>query len=402
MPESPILLVCMPEFGYLQRQLTVVQALTARGHQAHVLTDPRFAEPVRRAGGILIDLFEGRPLEAVDATSIPVPSRYVTFAAVYLESMARQLAPLRPGLVIYDSFAVVAPLLADRLGVPAVNICFGHAAFPARHLARIQQDPRVRTAPACLEAVHRLRELYGLTRASPFSYLDNLSPVLNLYGEPAQLLNAEERAAFEPIAYFGTLAPEMREAAGTQAAFAGIRGQPRAYVSFGTVIWRYYADRALAALALLGPELARRGWEVVISLGGRQPSPFEAAALTSPGVRIEPSVDQWATLAESDVFVTHHGLNSTHEAIYHRVPMLSYPFFSDQPDLARRCEELGLAIPLGVGPCPALGAAELDRALERLDRDRERLADRLAAARAWELETIAGREPIIERILQLA
>ena len=46
------------------------------------------------------------------------------------------------------------------------------------------------------------------------------------------------------------------------------------------------------------------------------------------------------------VFVTHHGLNSTHEAIYHRTPMLSYPFFGDQPYLANRCRDLGLSVPL--------------------------------------------------------
>lgn len=401
MSQPPILLVCMSDLGHLQRQLSVVESLTARGRRAYVLTDPRFEAQVKQAGGILIDLYEGRPLEAADATSIPVPSRYVTFAACYLESLVRQLTPLRPALVIYDSFAVVAPLLARSLGVPAVSICSGHAALFERHLARLQVDPRVRTSLACLEAVRRLRDDYGLATASPFSYLDNLSPVLNLYGEPPQFLTDEERVRFEPVAFFGTLAPKVREAACGPGAFADSIDKPRAYMAFGTIIWRYFSEQALAALALIGPELGRRGWEVVISLGGRSSTGPDIAPLLGPGVRVESYVDQWSTLAQADLFVTHHGLNSTHEAIYHRVPMLSYPFFGDQPDLARRCEELGLAIPLGVGPFPPIGMADLERALEQLDREREVMAVRLLKARKWELETIAGRDAIIEQILQL-
>ena len=45
-------------------------------------------------------------------------------------------------------------------------------------------------------------------------------------------------------------------------------------------------------------------------------------------------------LAAADVFVTHHGLNSTHESIAERVPMLSYPFQWDQPGMAERCQAL--------------------------------------------------------------
>ena len=56
-------------------------------------------------------------------------------------------------------------------------------------------------------------------------------------------------------------------------------------------------------------------------------------------------MDQWAVLGETDLFVTHHGLNSTHEAIFNRVPMLSYPFFWDQPGLAAKCQAFGIARP---------------------------------------------------------
>jgi UDP:flavonoid glycosyltransferase YjiC (YdhE family) len=113
-------------------------------------------------------------------------------------------------------------------------------------------------------------------------------------------------------------------------------------------------------------------------------------------------VDQWAALAEADVFVTHHGINSTHEAIFHQVPMFSLPFFADQPGLARRCGELGLAVPLGRGAPDDLRAADVDSALDRLEREVDDIARCLADAREWELRLIADRPAVVDRILCIA
>jgi UDP:flavonoid glycosyltransferase YjiC (YdhE family) len=118
-------------------------------------------------------------------------------------------------------------------------------------------------------------------------------------------------------------------------------------------------------------------------------------------VRILEYADQWTALRQADVFVTHHGLNSTHEAIYHEVPMISYPLFGDQPALARRCQDLGLAVPLGPNPGAPVEPAGLRAALRQLAEGRDRLAARLAEARAWELRTIGGRGAVLDRVLEL-
>jgi hypothetical protein len=75
-------------------------------------------------------------------------------------------------------------------------------------------------------------------------------------------------------------------------------------------------------------------------------------------VSIERDVDQWQILQEADLFVTHHGLNSTHRAI--------------------------------------------DRVLHRVQQERERMLDALEAASTWEREVIAERPAVLERILDLA
>jgi UDP:flavonoid glycosyltransferase YjiC (YdhE family) len=138
----------------------------------------------------------------------------------------------------------------------------------------------------------------------------------------------------------------------------------------------------------------------VVSLGGHELEPAARAALAHGNVRIEHWVDQWAALAAADVFVTHHGLSSTHEAIFRRVPMLSYPFFGDQPALAHRCQELGLALPLGDAPRAAIAPETLRAAVARATED-DAFAVRLDEAHRWECRTLARRDAVLERLLAL-
>jgi MGT family glycosyltransferase len=380
--------------------LPVIEGLAARGVVVHVFAHADFRGDVERAGARFVDLFARYPIEAVDSTSIPVPSRLVTFAGAYAEQLAAEVAGLAPALILYDTFSVVAPVIARRLGVPYVNVCPNHAPVPARVTAALRNDPRVATSAACWAAVRHLRDVHGISDAGPFWYAEALSPYLNLYPEPAEFIDAPDRAAFEPVAFFGSLAPGLRRGPPIEV-FPGAHRRLRVYAAFGTVIWWYYEAAALAALRVIAAVSAELDIELVIGLGGHRLDAAARAALERPNVRLLEYAPQWAALQETDVFVTHHGLNSTHEAVFHEVPMLSYPLFSDQPALARRCQALGLAVPLAPEPRAPIAPDVLRAAFRRLTDERPGFAARLAAARAWELRTIGERSAVVDRILAL-
>jgi UDP:flavonoid glycosyltransferase YjiC (YdhE family) len=167
------------------------------------------------------------------------------------------------------------------------------------------------------------------------------------------------------------------------------------YVSFGTVVWRYYAGAAQDALAAIAEALGMNSnAEAVFSLGRIGSAPESIP----PNVSVLDYVDQDAVLREADVFVSHHGLNSTHEAIFHAVPMISYPIFSDQPALAAKCMALGIAVPLVNSPRGLMNAQAVNRALRQI-------ADRRVAMRArlfeWEIATISARHEVLRQILAL-
>ena len=397
--------VCMPEAGHFQRLRPLIAGLSARGFRPSVFTHRSFRAAVERAGGVFVDLFSSYPLEHADAESMPVPCRYVSFAAHYAEFMARELRALAPRLLVYDTFAVIAPVVAGQLEIPYVNVCSGHNVDPARFVALLAGDERVRLSPRCERAVELLRERYGMKNASPFSYVSALSPWLNVYCEPPQYLSAAERRVFEPVAFYGSL-PSAAEIAerrrGRVPEFSAEPCELRVYVSFGTVVWRYYAEQASRALATILRALAQvdaaRG---LISLGGERPADDRARLPASTNVRVATYVDQWAALEEADLFVTHHGLNSTHEAIFHGVPMFSYPFFWDQPSLAAKCREFGIASSLTDAPRGTLETERVTEALRQFAGTRDRFRRPLAEARRWEESVLSGRESVLDRLVEL-
>jgi len=400
-----VVVMCMPEIGHFRRLRPIIRGLSGRGLSVHVFTHRRFAVEVERAQGIFEDMFGPYPLEVADDASIPIPLRFVTYAARFAEGISRDVGAVAPSLLIHDTFTVIGRVVADRLGIPRVSICPGHNVAPERFAAILREDPRVRIAPACREAVEVLRAVYGMEDASPFCYVSSLSPTLNLYCEPPEFLQESERAPFAPIAFFGSIpAPE-------DAPWPSVRSRVRAndeawprtvYIAFGTVIWRSWRAEALSALRVLATTLTRAGnLRTVIGLGGASIAADERAALDLPNVSVEPYVDQWQILQKADIFVTHHGLNSTHEAIFCGVPMISYPIFWDQPALAARCQQFGLAHPLCGVARGKVAETDVRAALEAVAARREQMHAALARAREWEMAVIEQRPAVLEQVIRL-
>lgn len=392
----------MSDRSHFNRLLRVVVELVRAGAAVRVWTDRAFQPDLVAAGAEFADLFDPVPLAAVDDASRPASSRFVTFAAARGVEISTAVGGWRPDLIVHDSFALIGRVVAERLHLPLVTLLSGHAVDGPTFRTGLLTDPRVHTDPRCLAAVERLRSEFGLADASPFSYVADPSPWLNVYSEPAEWLDERERGQLGRIVYFGSLASN---------AFDRLppprpdRGGLAIYAAFGTIIWRYWMAEAVAALqAIAEAAAALPGARLTIGLGGARLPDSAVATLERAGATLCAFADQWTELSAADVFVTHHGLASTHEAVALAVPMLSLPFFWDQPALARRSAELGLALPLieGVLPGQQLQPATVAAALQTLAGRRSVMHERLLEARQWERRTIAARPRLARQILVVA
>jgi hypothetical protein len=83
--------------------------------------------------------------------------------------------------------------------------------------------------------------------------------------------------------------------------------------------------------------------------------------------------------------------------------MLALPFFWDQPALAKRCEELGLSMPLAdrPGPLARLTVDEVRQRIVAVMAARDRMQQRLVEARRWEMDAVSGRGRIAALILSM-
>jgi MGT family glycosyltransferase len=407
MKERCIAFFSMPDPNHFRRLLPLIQGLAELGNAVHVFSHERFRTQVESVGARFIDLFSRYPLEQADPSSLPRSCRYVTYAAHYAEAVCDDIRQLRPDVIVYGTFTVIGYVVAQRLGIPYVNVCAGHNVNSGEFLRSLPDQTPLDLHPNCWKAVKRLREQYGMHDAGPFSFIATVSPFLNVYCEPPEFLKPIERKAFEPIVFFGPVIPDTHDQAIPSATRARRRSdsdhQLRAYVSFGTIIWRRYAAPALSVLQAIGQAFSNMEHaRALITLGGHDLPREDIAALQKTNVKVEAYVDQWERLQDSDVFITHHGVNSTHEAIFHCVPMISYPFFWDQPALARRCQEYGLAIPLVDTVRGTVRPEDVTAAVVEAANRRDSLLQNLQTACEWEKRAIAGRGEVLQRIASLA
>ena len=109
------------------------------------------------------------------------------------------------------------------------------------------------------------------------------------------------------------------------------------YISMGTV-----NNDLLPIYQSCIDALKRTNYQVVLSIGN-QVDP-KLIKNKSENISIYPSVDQIAVLQQSDLFITHCGMNSVTEALFFGVPLLMLPQTSEQLGVSRRLKQLGAGI----------------------------------------------------------
>lgn len=385
--------------GHLRRMVPVLQGLVEAGAQVHLFSSLTSREVVERLGVHHHDLFADGSPDQSDPDTWPRSMRSLAFAADHGEAIARRAAALAPDLILYDSFACLGEAMARRFGIPSVSLSSGHNRPRAASAEHVRQMGEQHLSPRALESMLVLRERYGLHAEKPTDLWLTKSPWLNLYGEPPEFLPTGDRESFHPIAFFGSLQQDrILDPTPVFSADAAIRH--RLFVALGSINWRYFSAAVHETLRAVSQAVTSMpDAEAIVSLCGEDVSAVPGVAHAR--VQVASFVDQWSVLAQATTVITHHGLNSTHEAIWHQVPMLSVPFIHDQPGLARRCQAFGLALPLAEPLSRVPTVAQVRAAIEQAQMQRTSMLERLSVAKDWEQHVIAQRPAVIARILAL-
>jgi UDP:flavonoid glycosyltransferase YjiC (YdhE family) len=266
-------------------------------------------------------------------------------ASALLDECVALARVFEPDLVLYDFCAVEGYFVGQVLGIRSWCSIPGLIGplVDRRYLARCLSTDANRDALAAI------RDRYGVcVRADDVELISNslyLPAELNLLWSypavtPANFMDNRHQARYRFVGYPSDGYPDRRRGSGPAVV----------YLSLGTEVmdnlWPAQTetrDGLRRCVAGLAERWASRDIEVAFATMDRP-----VLDRYPPNWRVYGTVDQQQMLSGADVFVTHGGSNSLHEAILHQVPMVVAPFFGDQMLIGRRVEQLGIGIALAV------------------------------------------------------
>lgn len=333
-----------PAPGHVHPTLPLIAELARRGHRVSFITSPAFAPTVEAAGATAIEL-NWQPDPASLSKVFSVETLVDTLSDL-LGNVRRELPAILehfrdapPDLVCSDA-VVLGPLLANLFGTPRMllaptfvtNSFFTpHSLLPGYGLdnARLQAfvtEVETLYAEYSVASAPDPNELLG---CGPSIGDPDLTPTLVLLPQAFQVCGE----SFGPTYRFVGPSVSGRSTPGGWAPPAGT-GRTL-LVAMGTAFNDHPEFYALCLEAFGGTD-----WHVVMSIGDRtdesrlRPRP--------PNVEIARYVPQLDVLNHADAFISHAGMNSAMEALYHQVPLITVPQMQEQVVVAERIEELGL------------------------------------------------------------
>jgi MGT family glycosyltransferase len=376
----------MPAHGHVNPMLPLLQELVSRGDEVIVFVPPEFEAAIRHTGASVRLLDEGLSVPAtlpvlpgaggktVFQQLLPLMMRLMHQALRDTPRLVEQARAEQAGCVVYDPMAFWGRTVAATLQLPAALF---HSTFAMSHSPTLKREMnktlKVAPTPRVLrgllgllwtsEVLHWRHGLPRLNFSAPFTAVEdlNLIPVTRKYQPDTE--GFDERFLF--------VGPSVlpRDDRG-DFPLEQLEGKPVLLISLGTTPMNQRPDFYKACFEAFGDSR----WQVVMACGkGLEPATLGA---TPSNFLVRQRVPQLDVLERARVFITHGGMNSTMEGLWHGVPLVVFPQAGDQLINASRVSELGLGA--GLSAQEGLDPKVLRKTVERLDTDpgyRTRLAE---------------------------
>jgi MGT family glycosyltransferase len=336
----------LPAHGHTNPSLPLVRELVDRGDEIVYCSSGTFAARVEAAGARYLPyrspfLAEMRGL----------PDRMDELAWLLMSTTRDVLADLdtfrgeRPDYLITDSVAPWGHWVGAALGVPVVTSVSTFAVN--RHVLAygLAKGARPKSAGVLVSKIRHLLRAVRLGRAlrrqfgvkgpgpSPFTYSALNIVYTSRYFQPCAA-TFDERFQF--------VGPSIAPRDEPPLPWERLGSAPLVYVSLGTI---FNADAVFYRTCF--EALRPLGVQAIVSVG--QQVPLDALGEAPPNAMVLRHVPQLEVLRRAAAFVSHGGMNSVSESLYHGVPVLVIPQMSEQHIVGRRTEELGAGLHLAPG-----------------------------------------------------
>ncbi|MGM9949715.1 MAG: macrolide family glycosyltransferase [Lysinibacillus sp.] len=339
---SKVVFFSIPAHGHTNPTIPVVAELVRRGHEVWYYSFLEFQQKIESAGARFIACDEFLPsiseeeLERKAGKDFAALIEMVADTTVAMdEKVCAELTAFRPDCIVSDSVCFWGKLFAKKLGVR--YICSTTTFAFNRHTAKLMKRSITEIVKMII-GMPRINKKMKLLKSHGYD-VDNFISIIGNDNDTDTIVYTSKE--FQPLAdtfsdRYAFVGPSIRQSAYQK---AKDRDKKAIYISLGTVLNqnKHFYRHCIEAFA-------NTDYEVSMSVGGKT----DIATLGSipENFTVEKYVDQVAVLQESDVFITHSGMNSVNESLYFGVPMVLFPQHSEQLLVADRAIELGAGVKL--------------------------------------------------------
>lgn len=328
--------------GHVNPTIGVVQELVSRGEEVVYFTIEAFRDRMEKTGAT-VRTFDGDQFIKAFISGgrnflLERINGLLRTADIIIPTVLEQIKGEHFDYIIHDSMFGCGRLIAQILNLPAISSCTSFAQTKEAFDEMLERDSS--HIPSEVTDEYRnltlmVKEKYDIEIHSPFEVFCNPAPLTLVY----------TTREFQP---FGETFDESYKFVGPSISLRGvtesfdlaaIKGKGLIFISLGTVF-----NRAIDFYKLCFKALGNTEHTVVMSIGEKT-NRSELGEIPT-NFMVENYVPQTEVLKQAKVFITHGGMNSTHEGLYYWVPLIVIPQSADQPIIAGQVAAIGAGIAL--------------------------------------------------------
>lgn len=361
---STVVVLNLPEHGHMNATFPVVSELVRRGERVVYFATEPFRRKVEATGAEFAD-YGNAPAFVPPAHRgglYSVMAYLMGLAEDMLPDLLRRVQSERPNYLLVDSMCVWGRLVQQVLKIPAVNLASvfvpNDVAISVDEMVRMNYEraPKevllagIEALDTYLQTAQRIDRRYHTYSPNLVEFFANRLPLNIVFTSRYFHLSSE---LYDDSYKFVGPSIVPREEANTFS-FKSSSQELLIYISLGTIHNNNPEFLRTCFQAFEGSE-----FDVIVAVGDHLDR--ELLGPIPKNFTIREYVPQLEVLKKSSLFLTHAGMNSASEALWHTVPLLMFPQHGDQHLVAGRVSELGAGL--------RLPAADLDsETVQRMSR----------------------------------
>ncbi|AJG96512.1 UDP-glucosyltransferase [Bacillus tropicus] len=333
-----ILVVNFPAEGHVNPTLSLVKSYTERGDHVHYITTEQFKDRIEDLGATVYthpDLLKEISIDSETPGGLNSFFRVHVQTSLYILEITKQLCEnIHFDFVIYDIFGA-GELVKEYLQIPGI-VSSPIFLIPPKFLETLPFHPNAEIPfdpdEISEQLLYRIEHEFGVKPKNNLQFMHNKGDITLVY--TSRYFQPNSDSFGENNIFIGPSISKRKT--NVEFPLESLKDKKVIYISMGTLLegLEPFFNTCIDAFSDFDGL-------VVMAIGDRND---RSKIKKAPDNFIIASyVPQTEVLSEADIFITHGGMNSVHDAIHFNVPFVIIPHDKDQPMIAQRLTELEAA-----------------------------------------------------------